>query len=137
MKLHRKLKHNEKVCHAHNLGSHVQGPGHDQGSEVKSSFCNNLKPTEANFFKLYKKLNHNKTYVTHNIYIPKCQGHNLGSGANYVTAITVKSTKANFINISRQIRHHERVCRSQDTGSHTQGQVNNQKSNVKLLIMSL
>ena len=25
MKLHRKIKHNEKVCHAHDLGSYAQG----------------------------------------------------------------------------------------------------------------
>ena len=29
MKLHRKIKHNGKVCHAHNLGSHIQGQGHN------------------------------------------------------------------------------------------------------------
>ena len=32
MKLHRKMKHNEKVCRAHDLGSHAQGQG---GSQVK------------------------------------------------------------------------------------------------------
>ena len=59
MKLNRKLKHNGKVCHAHNLGSHVQGQSRLQsGSGVKSSFCNNLKPTEANLVKLYTKVNH-------------------------------------------------------------------------------
>ena len=30
MKLYRKIKHNEKVCHAHNLGSYAQGQGQDQ-----------------------------------------------------------------------------------------------------------
>ena len=39
MKLHRKMKHNEKVYHAQKLGSHVQGQGHNQGSEVKSSIA--------------------------------------------------------------------------------------------------
>ena len=29
MKFHRKIKHNEKVCHAHILGSHIQGQCHD------------------------------------------------------------------------------------------------------------
>ena len=28
MKLHRKIKHNEKVCYAQDLGSYVQGQGH-------------------------------------------------------------------------------------------------------------
>ena len=30
MKLHRKIKHNEKVCRAHDLGSYAQGQGHNQ-----------------------------------------------------------------------------------------------------------
>ena len=30
MKLHRKIEHNEKVCHAQELGSYVQGQGHNQ-----------------------------------------------------------------------------------------------------------
>ena len=36
-KLHRKIKHSEKVCHTQESGSHIQGQGHNQGSEVKSS----------------------------------------------------------------------------------------------------
>ena len=30
MKLHRKIKHNEKVCCAHDLGSHAQVQGRNQ-----------------------------------------------------------------------------------------------------------
>ena len=30
MKLHRKIKHNENVCCAHDLGSYAQGQGHNQ-----------------------------------------------------------------------------------------------------------
>ena len=30
MKLHRKIKHNEKVCHTHDLGFYAQGQGRDQ-----------------------------------------------------------------------------------------------------------
>ena len=30
IKLHRKIKHNEKVCHTHDLGSYAQGHGRDQ-----------------------------------------------------------------------------------------------------------
>ena len=30
MKLHRKLKHNEKVCRAHDLGSNTEGEGRNQ-----------------------------------------------------------------------------------------------------------
>ena len=30
MKLHRKIKHNERVCRAHDLGSYAQGQGRNQ-----------------------------------------------------------------------------------------------------------
>ena len=30
MKLHRKIEHNEMVCHAQELGSYNQGQGHNQ-----------------------------------------------------------------------------------------------------------
>ena len=30
MKLHRNIKHNEKVCRAHDLGSYAQGQGRNQ-----------------------------------------------------------------------------------------------------------
>ena len=30
MTLHRKIKHNEKVCRAHDLGSYAQGQGRSQ-----------------------------------------------------------------------------------------------------------
>ena len=30
MKHHRKIKHNEKVCNAHDLGSYAQGQGRSQ-----------------------------------------------------------------------------------------------------------
>ena len=30
MKLHRKIKHNDKVCRAHDLGSYAQGQGRNQ-----------------------------------------------------------------------------------------------------------
>ena len=36
MKLHRKKKHNEDVCPAHDLGSYAQGQGH---SQVRSQNC--------------------------------------------------------------------------------------------------
>ena len=34
-KLHQKIKHNEKMSHKQELGSHIQGEGHNQGSEVR------------------------------------------------------------------------------------------------------
>ena len=36
IKLHRKMKDNEKVCCAHDLGSNAQGQGHNQ---VRSQNC--------------------------------------------------------------------------------------------------
>ena len=95
MKLHRKTENNKKVCHAQELGSHIQGEGHNQGSEVKSFLCDYLKLAESNFVKPSKKVNH-KVKVT--IW---------GQSSKYVSAITQKSTKANFIKLHRKIRHHE------------------------------
>ena len=59
MKLHRKIKHNEKVCHAHDLGSYAQGQG-PSGQRSKSCLSNNSKTTEANLTKLHRKIEHNK-----------------------------------------------------------------------------
>ena len=59
MKLHRKMENNKKVCRAQELASHIQGQGHNQGSDVKSFLCDYLKLAEANFIKLSKKVNHN------------------------------------------------------------------------------
>ena len=59
MKLHRQIKHNEKVCHTQELGYHIQGQGHNQGSEVKLCLCDYLKLAEATFVKLHKKVSHN------------------------------------------------------------------------------
>ena len=111
MKLHRKIKHNEKLCdaqHTNKLGFHVQGQGCSQGSEVKSSFCNNLKPTEANFVKLHTKINHNeKVYHTQYLYSQvNVKVIVWGQRSEYICAITLKSTIAKFINIHRLIRHH-------------------------------
>ena len=36
MKLHRKIKHNEKVCRAHDLGSYAQSQGR---SQVRGQNC--------------------------------------------------------------------------------------------------
>ena len=60
MKLHRKKKHNEKVCHAHHLGSYVQGQGCNQvrGQNLVSAITQ--KTTEANLTKLHRKIEHNE-----------------------------------------------------------------------------
>ena len=56
MKLQRKIKHNKKVCHTQELSYHIQGQGHNQGSEVKSFLLDYLKLAEANFVKFHKKV---------------------------------------------------------------------------------
>ena len=48
-KIKSEIKHNEKVCQTQELGSHIQGKGHNQGSEVKSFLCEYLKLAETNF----------------------------------------------------------------------------------------
>ena len=44
MKLHRKVKHNEKVCHANDLGSYAQGQGRNQvkGQNLVSAITQKL-----------------------------------------------------------------------------------------------
>ena len=43
MKLHRKIKHNEKVCHEHDLGSYAQGQGRSQVKGQNLCLGNNSK----------------------------------------------------------------------------------------------
>ena len=44
MKLHRRIKHNEKVCRAHDLGSYAQGQGRNQvkGHKIVSAITQKL-----------------------------------------------------------------------------------------------
>ena len=58
MKLHRKIKHNEKVCRAHDLGSYAQGQGRNQvkGQNLVSAIFFNSKTTEASLTKLHRKI---------------------------------------------------------------------------------
>ena len=60
MKHHRKIKHNENVCHAHDLGSYAQGQGRNQVRGSKSCLSNNPKTTEAKLTKLHRKIEHNE-----------------------------------------------------------------------------
>ena len=71
MKHHRKIKHNEKVCHAHDLGSYAKGQGRNQ-VRGQNSVSNNLKTTEANLTKLHRKIEHNEKV---------CRAQELGSYA--------------------------------------------------------
>ena len=73
MKLHRKVKHNEKVCRAHDLGSYTQGQGRNQvGQRSKSCLSNNSKTTEANLTKLHREKEHKEKV---------CRAQELGSYA--------------------------------------------------------
>ena len=71
MTLHRKIKHNEKVCCAHDLGSYAQGQGRSQ-VRGQNRLSNNSKTTEANLKKLHRKIEHNEKM---------CRAHDLGSYA--------------------------------------------------------
>ena len=60
MKLHKKIKHIEKVCRAHDLVSYAQGQGRNQvkGQNLVSAIT--IKTTEANLTKLHRKVEYNK-----------------------------------------------------------------------------
>ena len=70
---HRKIKHNEMVCRAHDLGSYAQGQGRNQvkGQNLVSAI-NNSKATEANLTKRHRKIEHNEKV---------CSAQELGSYA--------------------------------------------------------
>ena len=71
MKLHRKIKHNENVCRAYELGSYTQGQGRKvRGQNLRLS--NISKTTEANLTKLQRKIEHNEKV---------CRAQELGSYA--------------------------------------------------------
>ena len=55
IKLHRMIKHNEKVCLAHEFGSYAQGQGRNKvrGQNRVSAITGNSKTTEANLMKLH------------------------------------------------------------------------------------
>ena len=57
MTLHIKIEHNEKVCHAQELGSYAQGQGRNQ---VKGQNLVSAITTEANLSKLHRKIEHNE-----------------------------------------------------------------------------
>ena len=76
MKLHRKIKHNDKVCNTHDLGSYAQGQGRDQirGQNRVSAIIQKL----LNLMKLHRKIEHNeKVYRAQELgYYAQGQGHN-------------------------------------------------------------
>ena len=62
MTLHRKIKHNEEVCRAHDLGSYVQGQGRSQvrGQNLVSAITQKLLKQIANLTKHHRKIEHNE-----------------------------------------------------------------------------
>ena len=72
MKLHRKIKHNEKVCLAHDLGSYAQGQGCNQvkGQNLVSAITQKL--LKQIYRKLHRKIEHNEKV---------CRAQELGSYA--------------------------------------------------------
>ena len=58
MKLHRKIKHNEKECHTHYLGSYAQGQGCDQVRGQNRVSVITQKTTEGRKIEHYDKVFH-------------------------------------------------------------------------------
>ena len=71
MKLHRKIKHNEKVCRAQDLGFYAQGQGHNQvrGQNRVSAITR----------KILKQIKRNHRKIEHNEKV--CRAQVLGSYA--------------------------------------------------------
>ena len=59
MNLHRKIKHNEYVCRAQDLGFDAQGQGHNQVTGQNCISAIIKKTIEANLTKLYRTIKHN------------------------------------------------------------------------------
>ena len=59
MKLHRKIKTNEKVCGTHDSGSYPQGQGHNQVRGQTRVSAITKKTTEVNLTKLHRNIEHN------------------------------------------------------------------------------
>ena len=95
MKFYRMIKHNKKVCRAHDLGSYAQGQGHNQVRGQNRVSAITKKSTEANLMKLHRKIEHNeKVCRAHDLCsYAQGQGHNQVRGQNRVSAITQKLLK--------------------------------------------
>ena len=73
MTLHRKIKHNEKVCRAVHIFRFLRpGSRSQSGQRPKSCLSNNSKTTEANLTTLHRKIEHNENV---------CRAQELGSHA--------------------------------------------------------
>ena len=103
MKLHRKKKHNEKVCRAHDLGSYAQGQGRNQvkGQNLVSA-------------------------ITQNLVSAITQKQQICLSNNSKSCLSNNSKTANLTKLHRKIEHNEKVCCALELVSYVQGQGHNQ-----------
>ena len=77
MELHIKMKRNEKVCCAHDLGSYAQGQGRSQVRGQNRVSIITSKTTEANLTQLHRKIEHNEKVCHVRVnFLWQSQGHN-------------------------------------------------------------
>ena len=98
MKLDRKIKHNENVCRAHDLGSYAQGQGRNQ---VRGQ---NLVSAIANLTKLHRKIKYNeKVCLAPELgsYI-QCQGHNQVKGQIVPKTVLLINYRSKFDETSQK-----------------------------------
>ena len=83
MKLHRKIRQIEKVCHTQDLGSYAQVKVTIR-SEARLCLSNNWKTTDANLTKLHGKIESNeKVWLAQELgSYAQGQGHNQVRGQN-------------------------------------------------------
>ena len=95
MKLHRKVKDNQKVCRAHDICSYAQGQGHNQVRGRNRVSAITKRTTEANLTKLHRKIKDNeKVCRAHDLCsYAQGQGHNQVRDQNHVSAIAQKLLK--------------------------------------------
>ena len=60
IKIHRKIKHYERIFHAQHIGSDTLGQGNNQRSKVKSFFVSYQTTTVASVVELHAKGNNNE-----------------------------------------------------------------------------
>ena len=94
IKLHRKIKHDEKVCHTHDLGSYAQGQGRDQ---VRGQNCVSAITTEAILTKLHREIEH---------YDKVFYAQELGSYAQGQGSLAVFKVTARDQGLIRDLRGH-------------------------------
>ena len=90
MKLHRKIKHNAKVCRAqYDLGSYAQGQGHNRVSgQICVSAITQKQLVRSKFMKLHRKIKHNEKV---------CRAQDLGSTPKVKATV---GTKVKFVSQS-------------------------------------